>query len=113
MTQQEKQNNVMHYSKLFLGYHIQMQRKKNKRKLPKQPVNVSATKTDTSVNLSWQQHRALPTAGLAACLFNLLKKMEEYKMANLKRNMMELIVNPEEVAEGGEPEIKKYWTPAF
>ena len=34
-------------------------------------------------------------------------------MAELKRNMIELIVNPQEVAEGGEPEIKKYWTPAF
>lgn len=34
-------------------------------------------------------------------------------MANLKRNMIELVVNPEEVVEGAEPEIKKYWTPAF
>lgn len=34
-------------------------------------------------------------------------------MANLKRNMIELVSNPQEFAEGGEPEIKKYWTPAF
>lgn len=34
-------------------------------------------------------------------------------MANLKRNMIELVTNPQEVAEGGEPEVKKYWTPAF
>ena len=34
-------------------------------------------------------------------------------MAELKRNMIELVVNPQEVAEGGEPEVKKYWTPAF
>ena len=34
-------------------------------------------------------------------------------MAELKRNMIELVVNPQEVAEGGEPELKKYWTPAF
>lgn len=34
-------------------------------------------------------------------------------MAELKRNMIELVVNPQEVEEGGEPEIKKYWTPVF
>lgn len=34
-------------------------------------------------------------------------------MANLKRNMIELVVNPEEAAQGAEVEIKKYWTPAF
>ncbi|WP_078597113.1 phage tail assembly chaperone G [Evansella clarkii] len=34
-------------------------------------------------------------------------------MANLKRNMIELLKNPEEVANGGEPELQKYWTPPF
>lgn len=34
-------------------------------------------------------------------------------MANLKRNMIELVTNPQEVAEGAEPEIKKYWTSPF
>ena len=34
-------------------------------------------------------------------------------MANLKRNMIELIKNPEEVAQGAEVEIEKIWTPAF
>lgn len=34
-------------------------------------------------------------------------------MANLKRNMIELVTNPEEAAQGAEVEIKKYWTPAF
>jgi|SRR5699024_8989131 len=34
-------------------------------------------------------------------------------MANLKRNMIELVKNPEEVLKGGEPEFEKYWTPAF
>ncbi|MCJ0932547.1 hypothetical protein MST22_15475 [Virgibacillus halodenitrificans] len=34
-------------------------------------------------------------------------------MANLKRNMIELIKNPEEVMNGGEVELQKYWTPAF
>lgn len=34
-------------------------------------------------------------------------------MANLKRNLIELITNPEEAAEGAEVETKKYWTPAF
>lgn len=27
--------------------------------------------------------------------------------------MLELVTNPQEVAEGGEPEFKKYWTPPF
>lgn len=27
--------------------------------------------------------------------------------------MIELVSNPQEVSEGGEPQIKKYWTPAF
>lgn len=31
-------------------------------------------------------------------------------MANLKRNMIELISNPDEVNKGGEPEFDKYWT---
>lgn len=34
-------------------------------------------------------------------------------MANLKRNMIELIKNPEEVNNGAEPEIEKIWTPPF
>lgn len=34
-------------------------------------------------------------------------------MANLKRNMIELIKNPDEVASGGEVELEKYWTPPF
>ncbi|MCA1029360.1 hypothetical protein LCM23_25445 [Cytobacillus kochii] len=34
-------------------------------------------------------------------------------MANLKRNMIELVTNPEEAATGAEVETKKYWTPAF
>lgn len=34
-------------------------------------------------------------------------------MANLKRNMIELIKNPEEVINGGEVELEKYWTPPF
>lgn len=34
-------------------------------------------------------------------------------MANLKRNMIELIKNPEEAAKGEEPEIEKVWTPSF
>ncbi|MCC2250493.1 hypothetical protein JUJ52_11025 [Virgibacillus sp. AGTR] len=34
-------------------------------------------------------------------------------MANLKRNMLELVKNPEEVMNGGEVEIEKHWTPAF
>lgn len=34
-------------------------------------------------------------------------------MAKLKKNMIELVVNPQEVEEGGEPQFKKYWTPAF
>ncbi|GLO64752.1 MULTISPECIES: phage tail assembly chaperone G [Bacteria] len=34
-------------------------------------------------------------------------------MAELVRNMMELVKNPEEVANGGEVEMEKYWTPAF
>lgn len=35
------------------------------------------------------------------------------KMANLKRNMIELVKNPEEVANGGEVEMEKFWTPPF
>lgn len=35
------------------------------------------------------------------------------EMANLKRNMITLVKNPEEVTNGGEPEFEKYWTPAF
>lgn len=34
-------------------------------------------------------------------------------MANLKRNMIELVKNPNEVAKGDEPDIEKVWTPAF
>lgn len=34
-------------------------------------------------------------------------------MSDLKRNLIELITNPEEVAGGGEVETKKYWTPPF
>lgn len=34
-------------------------------------------------------------------------------MANLKRNMIELIKNPEEANNGGEVEFEKYWTPVF
>ncbi|WP_096269506.1 phage tail assembly chaperone G [Paucisalibacillus globulus] len=34
-------------------------------------------------------------------------------MANLKRNMLELVKNPEAIAKGEEPEIEKVWTPAF
>lgn len=34
-------------------------------------------------------------------------------MANLKRNMIELVKNPEEVAKGGEVELEKYWTAPF
>lgn len=34
-------------------------------------------------------------------------------MANLKRNMIELVKNPEEVLKGGEVEIEKFWTPPF
>lgn len=34
-------------------------------------------------------------------------------MANLKRNMIELIKNPDEVIKGGEPEFDKYWTSPF
>lgn len=32
-------------------------------------------------------------------------------MAQLKRNMIELIKNPEEANNGGEVEIERYWTP--
>lgn len=32
-------------------------------------------------------------------------------MANLKRNMIQLVKNPKEVAKGSEPEIEKFWTP--
>lgn len=32
-------------------------------------------------------------------------------MAQLKRNMIELIKNPEEANKGGEVEIERYWTP--
>ena len=34
-------------------------------------------------------------------------------MANLKRNMIELVKNPEEVLRGGEVEMERYWTPPF
>lgn len=34
-------------------------------------------------------------------------------MANLKRNMIELVKNKEEVLNGGEVELERYWTPAF
>lgn len=34
-------------------------------------------------------------------------------MANLKRNMIELVKNPEGVNNGDEPEIEKVWTPGF
>lgn len=34
-------------------------------------------------------------------------------MANLKREMIELIKNPEEVNKGAEPEIEKVWTVPF
>lgn len=34
-------------------------------------------------------------------------------MANLKRSSIELVQNLEEVLEGGEVELKKYWTPPF
>ncbi len=34
-------------------------------------------------------------------------------MANLKRNMIELVGNPEEVLNGGEVEIQRFWTPPF
>lgn len=34
-------------------------------------------------------------------------------MANLKRNMIELVKNPDEVLRGGEVEMEKFWTPPF
>lgn len=34
-------------------------------------------------------------------------------MANLKRNMIELVKNPEGVNNGDEPELEKVWTPGF
>lgn len=34
-------------------------------------------------------------------------------MANLKRNLIELVKNPEEAIKGEEVEIEKVWTPAF
>lgn len=34
-------------------------------------------------------------------------------MANLKRNMIELVKNPDEVLKGGEAETEKYWTTPF
>jgi len=34
-------------------------------------------------------------------------------MANLKRHLIELVKNPEEVAEGGVPEFEKHWTIPF
>lgn len=34
-------------------------------------------------------------------------------MAKLKRNMIELVKNPEEVLKGGEIEFEKFWTPPF
>ena len=34
-------------------------------------------------------------------------------MANLKRNMIELVKNVDEVLKGGEIEIERFWTPPF
>lgn len=34
-------------------------------------------------------------------------------MAKFKRNMIELVKNPEGVIKGDEPEIEKVWTPSF
>lgn len=34
-------------------------------------------------------------------------------MANLKRNMIALVKNPDDVLKGGEIELEKYWTPPF
>ena len=34
-------------------------------------------------------------------------------MANLKRNMIELVKNVEEVLKGGEVETERFWTPPF
>lgn len=34
-------------------------------------------------------------------------------MANLKRNMIELVKNVEEVEKGGEVQLEKFWTPPF
>lgn len=34
-------------------------------------------------------------------------------MSSLKRNMIELVKNPEAVNKGEEPEIEKVWTPPF
>lgn len=34
-------------------------------------------------------------------------------MADLKRNMIELVKNPEEALRGGEVEMEKFWTPPF
>lgn len=34
-------------------------------------------------------------------------------MANLKRNMIELVKNPKEVQQGGEVEMERFWTPPF
>lgn len=34
-------------------------------------------------------------------------------MANLKRNMIELVMNPVEAAQGAEPEIEKFWSSPF
>ncbi len=34
-------------------------------------------------------------------------------MANLKRNMIELVKNVEEAQKGGEVELEKFWTPPF
>ncbi len=35
------------------------------------------------------------------------------EVAKLKKNMIELVKNPEEVAKGAEVETEKYWTPSF
>ncbi|SDX65249.1 phage tail assembly chaperone G [Salimicrobium album] len=34
-------------------------------------------------------------------------------MANMKRNMIQLVKNPEEVEKGGEVKLDTYWTPMF
>lgn len=34
-------------------------------------------------------------------------------MSNLKRNMIELIMNPAEAAQGAEPDIEKFWSSPF
>lgn len=42
-----------------------------------------------------------------------LSKIGGIEMANLKRNMIELVKNPDEVVKGGEVEMEKFWTPPF